>query len=176
MIHPDLVGHVVIKIPASSAPSASILMAMGQKRLGLSGLIKRVHHGIRLARKSRKSDCITYYSSKWRKIMLTLMPSMSVGLGGSVLIAIALTADWYIWAFRYRIARLLGPELGPPADGKDLIHVPSASGRELVVNLAAQWLDRYVPPIHQVESEWLDPRAGLRWQKNGHCREQETSD
>jgi hypothetical protein len=82
--------------------------------------------------------------------MLTLMPSMSVGLIGSVLTAIALTADWYIWAFRYRISRLRGPELGPPADGKDVIHVPSASGREPVLNPVPQSLDRNIPPVHQV--------------------------
>ncbi len=86
--------------------------------------------------------------------MLPLLPSMGVGLVGSVLTAIVLAADWYIWDFRYRISRRRGPELDPPGDSKDVIHVPSASGRELVVNL--QSVERKIPPVDQVEAEWLD--------------------
>ena len=36
--------------------------------------------------------------------MLTLMPSIGVGLVGSLVIAIALAADWYIWRFRYWVS------------------------------------------------------------------------
>jgi hypothetical protein len=88
--------------------------------------------------------------------MFALIPSMSVGLVGSVLTATALAADWYIWDFRYRLFRQRGPELSPPTDGMEVIHVSSTSGRELVVGLAPQSLDRNVPPVHQVEGEWPD--------------------
>ena len=52
------------------------------------------------------------------------------------------------------ISRRSGPELDPPGDGQDVIHVPSASGRELVVNLEP--VERTMPPVHRVEAEWLD--------------------
>src|SRR5260370_31341938 len=103
-----------------------------------------------------ESGCITNHLTKWRKSMLTLMPSMSVGLVGGVLTAILLAVDWYIWDFRYWISRQRAPELAPPADGKDVIHVPSASGRELVVTLAPQSPDWNTLPVHQVEGEWPD--------------------
>jgi hypothetical protein len=60
----------------------------------------------------------------------------------------------FIWDFRYRISRRRGPELDPPGDGKDVIHVPSASGRELVVNLEP--VERTMLPVHRVEAEWPD--------------------
>jgi hypothetical protein len=66
--------------------------------------------------------------------MLSFLLSMGVGLVGSVLTAIVLAADWFIWDLRYRISRQRGPQLDPPGKGRDVIHVPSASGRELIVN------------------------------------------
>jgi hypothetical protein len=79
---------------------------------------------------------------------------MCTGLVGSVLTALAMAADWYIWDFRYRIFRR--PELAPPADGRRIVDVPSSYPRELVVNRAPQSLDRVIPQVHQVEGEWLD--------------------
>ena len=86
--------------------------------------------------------------------MMSLLPSIGVGMVGSALTALVLAADWFIWDFRYRISRRRGPELDPPEDGQDVIHVPSASGRELVVNLEP--VERPMPPVHRVEAEWLD--------------------
>jgi len=91
--------------------------------------------------------------------MLTLIPSMFVGSVGVVLTAILLAADWYIWNFRYWIFRKRASELVTPAEGKDIIYVPSASGRELVT-LAPQSLDRNTPPLHPVEGEW--PNLGAQ--------------
>jgi hypothetical protein len=79
---------------------------------------------------------------------------MGVGLVGSVITTIVLAADWFIWDLRYRISRERGPEVEPPGDAEDVIHVSSASGRELVVNL--QSVEPKIPPVHQVEGEWRD--------------------
>ena len=87
--------------------------------------------------------------------MLTLIPSMGVGSVGSLLTATALAADWYIWKFRYWMSS--GPVSPPPGD-KDVIHVPSASGRELFVNCAPEWVDRELLSVHQAERELLDIR------------------
>ena len=84
---------------------------------------------------------------------MSLLPSIGVGMVGSALTAIVLAADWFIWDFRYRISRRCGPELDPPGNAQDVIHVPSTSGRELVVNLP---VERTMPPVHRVEAEWLD--------------------
>jgi hypothetical protein len=67
-------------------------------------------------------------------------PSMWVGLAGIGCTLILLAADWYIWDPRYRISQRYAPRGAGQAvaDDKDLIHVPSASGRELVATLAAQ--------------------------------------
>lgn len=86
--------------------------------------------------------------------MVSFLPSMGVGFAGGMITTIVLAADWFIWNFRYRISRLRGPDLGPPGDGKDVIHLPSASGRELVVNLEP--VERKMPPVHRVKAEWLD--------------------
>ena len=88
--------------------------------------------------------------------MLSFLPSMGAGLGGSLLTTIVLAADWFIWDFRYRISRRRGPESDPSGDGRDVILVPSASGREVVVNLVAQSVEGKIQPVHQVEAEWLD--------------------
>ena len=127
---------------------------VGQKRLGFASLIERRQHGISVAPGSSKGGCNTNHSTNWRKLMLSFLPSIGVGFVGSMLTVIVLAADWFIWDFRYRISRLRGPELGPPGDGKDVIHVPSPSGSELVVNLEP--VERKMPPVHQVEAEWLD--------------------
>jgi len=86
--------------------------------------------------------------------MLSLTPSMCAGVVGSMLTTLALAADWYIWGFRYRI--FAEPELTSPAGDRDVIQVPSALGRKLLVNRAPQSLDSNIPPAHQVEGEWLD--------------------
>src|SRR5262245_36534175 len=107
---------------------------------------KRLHHGIWLAEESSKTN----HSTTWRKLMMSLLPSIGVGMIGSVLTAHVLAADWFIWDFRYWISRRRGPELDPPADGQDVIHVPRASGRELVVNLEP--VERTMPPVHRVKA------------------------
>jgi hypothetical protein len=124
--------------------------AVGQKPRGFFSPIKRLHHGIWLAEESSKTN----HSTTWRTLMMSLLPSIGVGMAGSALTALVLAADWFIWDFRYRISRRRGPELDPPEDGQDVIHVPSASGRELVVNLEP--VERPMPPVHRVEAEWLD--------------------
>jgi hypothetical protein len=135
------------------------------ERVGLFVLTKQLMHGIGLAAGSRKSGCATNYSNRWRQIMFTLMPSMGVGFMGSLLTAIAMAADWYIWNFRYRLWRT---PLAPPLKGRaDVIHVPGASGRELVVNPAPQSADWDVASLHQVDREWLDaletPLSVSKW-------------
>ena len=82
--------------------------------------------------------------------MLALLPSIGVGFVGSLLTAIALTADWYIWKVRYRISR--GPA-APPPDRKNMIQVPSNSGREVVVHSLPQLLDENVPMVYQTDRE-----------------------
>jgi hypothetical protein len=137
---------------ADAATALHQVRAVGQKRRGFSGLIKRVAHGLRLAPGSSKSGCDTNHSTTWRTLMLSLLPSMGVGLVGGALTAIVLAADWYIWDFRYRISLRRGPELDSLGNAR--IHVPCASGRELVVNL--QSVERKIPSVPQVEAEWLD--------------------
>jgi hypothetical protein len=69
-----------------------------------------------------------------------LMPSMWVGLAGILLTAILLAADWYIWDSRHQVSQRLAAEPAhrPVAEGKQILHVPSASGRELIATLAPQ--------------------------------------
>jgi hypothetical protein len=108
-----------------------------------------------LLRGQRKGGCMANLSTQWRKFMLTLVPSIGVGFVGSLLIAIALVADWYIWKFRYWMSS--GP-LSPPPRGKNVIHVPSASGRELFVNCAWDQVGTEIPSVHQAERESPDIR------------------
>jgi hypothetical protein len=63
--------------------------------------------------------------------MLTLIPSMTAGLAGALVTAVALAADWYIWDFRRRTSPQRVQELASLAH-KQAIHLPSASGREVV--------------------------------------------
>lgn len=93
--------------------------------------------------------------------MLTLMPSIWVGLAGIALTAILLAADWYIWDFRYWTFGRRAVELAPirAADGREVIHVPGAFGREVVVVLAPRSADRITLPLHRVEGEWMDDCA-----------------
>jgi len=71
--------------------------------------------------------------------MLTLMSWMSTGLIGTVVTAILAAVEWYLWDSRYRIAAQMpaGRSYARTADRKEAIQVPSASGRDLVVTLAA---------------------------------------
>jgi hypothetical protein len=85
--------------------------------------------------------------------MLTLMPSIGVGLVGSLVIAIALAADWYIWKFRYWVS---SASTVPSARDNIVIHVSSASGRELVVSCAPGRSEH--PHCATTESEWLNVR------------------
>jgi hypothetical protein len=87
--------------------------------------------------------------------MLTLIRSMGAGFVGSLLTATALAADWYIWKFSYWMSS--GP-VSPPTGGKNVIHVPSASGRELLVHCAPQWVDSELLSVHQAERELPDIR------------------
>jgi hypothetical protein len=123
----------------------------GTKRLGFFGSIKRVLCGIRLASGSKQGSLITNRSTGWRQIMLTFMPSMGVGLVGSLLTAIALAADWYIWKFRYWAS---SASSAPSAKDKSVIHASSASGRELVVSPAPGRPEH--PHRATTESEWLN--------------------
>jgi hypothetical protein len=79
-----------------------------------------------------------------------LMPSIGAGLVGIVLTAVLLAADWYIWDFRHRIRT---PELARhlAVNGKQIFHIRSVSGRELVGIPAPQFPDRNVPSIEQVQ-------------------------
>jgi hypothetical protein len=101
------------------------------KRRGFFGLIKRLLHGMRPASGSRQSGRNTNHSTGWRQIMLTLMPSIGVGLAGSLVIAIALAADWYIWRFRYWMS---GASTAPSAKHENVIHMSSACSRDLVAH------------------------------------------
>jgi hypothetical protein len=69
-----------------------------------------------------------------------LVPSIWVGLAGIALTAILLAADWYIWDSRHRVSQPLAAEPAHRlvAEGKQMLHVPSASGRELIATLAPQ--------------------------------------
>ncbi len=89
--------------------------------------------------------------------MLTLIPWIFGGLIGIVVTAILLAAEWYIWDPRYRIAAQITPGLARvrTADHEDVILVPSASGRDVVVTLAAQFPDRKTLPVHQVKAETI---------------------
>ena len=93
--------------------------------------------------------------------MLTLIPWMFVGLLGIVVTAILLAAEWYIWGSRYRMSAQLAlrPAGVRTSNDEDVIQVPSASGRQMVVTLAAQLPDLDTLSIHQVRGEttetWL---------------------
>jgi hypothetical protein len=149
---------------AGALPALHPDTAAPQQRLGFAALTQRVLRGIGLAFGSRKSGRLRNYSDRWRKIMFTMIPSMGVGFTGSLLTAIAMAADWYIWNFRYRMRRGL---LAPPPDGRHVIHLPSASGRELVINPAPQSADWDVPNLHQIDREWLEalesPLTVTKW-------------
>ncbi len=69
--------------------------------------------------------------------MSTLMPWILIGLTGIAVTAILAAAEWYIWDSRYRLAARFQAGSGAPAGRKDVIQVPSASGRDVVVTLAA---------------------------------------
>jgi len=64
--------------------------------------------------------------------VFTLIPSSGARFVGSLLITITITiaAAWYIWRY---CRRMFWNLLAPPPNGKNIIHMPSASGRELVV-------------------------------------------
>ena len=93
--------------------------------------------------------------------MLTLIPRMFGGLIGIVVAAILLTAEWYIWGTRYRMSAQLAPGLAGvhTAHHEDVLLVPSASGRDVVVTLAAQLTDRNSLQVHQVKGETTSPWA-----------------
>jgi hypothetical protein len=91
--------------------------------------------------------------------MVTLMPSACVGIVGIVVTAILMAANRYIWDFRYWAARQRASALGRTAHTERLIHLPSASGRELVVNLAGPSPEQTAPPRPPVENEWAGPWA-----------------
>lgn len=86
---------------------------------------------------------------------------MFVGLIGAAVSAILLVVEWYIWDSRYRMSAQLKlrPARVRTANNEDVIEVPSASGRQVVVTLAAQLRNRDSLPIHQVTGEttstWL---------------------
>jgi hypothetical protein len=84
-----------------------------------------------------------------------LMPSIWVGLAGVVLTAILLAADWYIWDSRRQVSQRLAaqPAHCLVAEGKQILHVPSASGRELIATLAPQSPDRNVVSFEHVHGE-----------------------
>ena len=87
--------------------------------------------------------------------MLTLIPWMYAGLIGIVVTAILAAAAWYIWDPRYRIAEQLshGPAQGYTAYHEEVIQVSSASGRDVVVTLAAPLPDRNSLPVHRMMAE-----------------------
>jgi hypothetical protein len=85
--------------------------------------------------------------------MLMLLPSIGVGSVGSLITAIALAADWYIWKFRYRISS--GPVATRPGNN-DISHVPSVSGREFFVSCAPEQVGTDIPSVHQTERELFD--------------------
>ena len=55
--------------------------AVGQKPRGFSSPIKRLHHGIWLAEESSKTN----HSTTWITLMMSLLPSIGVGMVGSAL-------------------------------------------------------------------------------------------
>ena len=87
-----------------------------------------------------------------------LIPSMWVGLAGTVLAVILMAADWQIWEFRYRISRQRQSGLADRmvADSRHIFHVPSASGREMVATLAAQSPYRDVQSVSGFTGRWVD--------------------
>lgn len=93
--------------------------------------------------------------------MLTLIPWMFAGLIGIVVTAILLAAEWYIWDSRYTMSAQLAPGLARvhTAHHEEVIQVPSASGRDVVVTLAAQLADRNSLAVHQVKAETTSPWA-----------------
>jgi len=117
------------------------------KWFGLTGFIGHLLHGVRLASGSSKSNCSTNYPTKWRKLMLTLLPAMGVGIVGSLVTAIVLAADWYVWDFRYRISQQSVSQVAPSPGDNNVIYVPSASGREVIVNVVNRFPDRNIPPV-----------------------------
>jgi hypothetical protein len=86
--------------------------------------------------------------------MLTLTPSMCTGFVGGVLSALAMAADWYLWGFR--IPSQNATQSAPSAEGEAVIHVPSTSGRELVVALAPQSFDRSPLDARRVEERMAE--------------------
>ena len=84
--------------------------------------------------------------------MLTLIPWMFAGLIGIVVTAILLAAEWYIWDSRYTMSAQLAPALARvhTAHHEEVIQVPSASGRDVVVTLAAQLADRNSLAVHRL--------------------------
>jgi hypothetical protein len=72
-----------------------------------------------------------------------LTPSIVLGMS---LTTILMAADWYIWDPRRRISQRGAPEIGrrPVADAEHIIHMPSASGRELIVSLPPENANRNV--------------------------------
>jgi hypothetical protein len=85
--------------------------------------------------------------------MLTLMPSMTAGFVSALVTAVALAADWYIWDFRRRLSPQPMLELAAPPQGKESFHLPSASGREVVVTLAQKSFEQTPVSAAQVHSQ-----------------------
>jgi hypothetical protein len=133
-------------------PALHRVMATGKSQDYLP-LCERLPHGIRLAPQPGKGGCITKHSTEWRKIMLNLVSSIRVGFVGTLLTAVLLAADWYIWKLRYQMSRR---PVTPPPDGDGVMHLPSASGRELVVTYAPEAPAPDTHPVHQIESECVN--------------------
>lgn len=91
--------------------------------------------------------------------MLTLIP-WAFGLTGMMATAILLVAEWYIWDSRYRIAAHLASGVAHvrTANDEEVIQVPSASGRDVVITLAAPLPDGKSLAVHRVQA-----------QMTGHC-------
>lgn len=144
-------GHDLFEKMQSAGAISALhpLIDAPTKRLDFSGLINRALHGIRLAPGSSQSGRTTNRSNGWRQIMLTLIPPMGVGLLGSLLTAIALAADWYIWRFRYWVSK---PSTALSATNKSVIHVSMASGREFVASHTRKSAPGNIPAVQSVES------------------------
>jgi hypothetical protein len=132
--------------PGAAAALHQIICAF-LKWFALTGFIRRLLHGVSFVSGSSQSTCGTSYSSKWRKMMLMLPPSMGVGIVGSLVTAIVLAADWYVWDFRYRISQQNVSQGDRSPGDKNVIYVPNASGREVVVNVVDRFPDRNIPPV-----------------------------
>jgi len=93
--------------------------------------------------------------------MLTLIPWMFTGLTGVVITAMLAAAQWYLWDSRHRTAAQLPAGLAQlhTTHHEDVIQVPSASGRDVVVTLAAPMPVRNSLAAHQAAPETARPCA-----------------